>query len=172
VAVSELVCGGAEGDVSELRYVTITRFAQIAGYTEKAVRRKIESGVWPKGEFWVKAPDGRILIDAYVAMDHLNEERSALEISLHNATAIARSREHSRIRASRKREAKPSWVDQEEIDVVYREAASVARDTGVPHDVDHVVPLRGRNVSGLHVPWNLRVIPASENRAKGNKWPI
>jgi len=49
--------------VSELRHVTIRRFAQIAGYTEKAVRRKIESGVWLEDEVWIKAPDGRILID-------------------------------------------------------------------------------------------------------------
>ena len=46
-----------------LRFVTIKRFAEIAGYTEKAVRRKIESGVWLEGSVWVKAPDGRILID-------------------------------------------------------------------------------------------------------------
>lgn len=46
-----------------LRHVTIPRFAQDAGYTEKAVRRKIESGVWLEGVVWVKAPDGRILID-------------------------------------------------------------------------------------------------------------
>lgn len=46
-----------------LRYVTIKRFSEIAGYTEKAVRRKIESGVWLQDAIWVKAPDGRILID-------------------------------------------------------------------------------------------------------------
>ncbi|GEM_PF-6253929 len=50
----------------------------------------------------------------------------------------------------------------------YREAARLSRMTGVPHEVDHIIPLVGRNVSGLHVAANLRVIARDENRRKGN----
>jgi predicted HNH restriction endonuclease len=43
-------------------YVTIPLAATITGYSEKAIRRKIDDGKWREGEVWKKAPDGRVLI--------------------------------------------------------------------------------------------------------------
>ncbi len=65
--------------------------------------------------------------------------------------------------------AMPAWVDQAALQAIYDQRAVIERETGIPHEVDHIVPLAGKTVCGLHVPWNLRVIPAAENRSKGHK---
>lgn len=45
------------------RYVLLTLATQLTGYTVKAMQRKIERGDWIEGKVWVRAPDGRVLID-------------------------------------------------------------------------------------------------------------
>lgn len=67
----------------------------------------------------------------------------------------------------------PAWLtskDFELIEMEYLIAQYLSRETGVPHHVDHIFPLVGRYVSGLHLPANLRVLPGHENLRKGNKW--
>lgn len=87
----------------------------------------------------------------------------------------ARNRAKARLyqveRYDRVRQATPPWVDRADILVIYEEAERISSETGVPHEVDHFYPLVGKNSCGLHVPWNLRVITANENRLKNNKSP-
>ena len=45
------------------RYVRINKFAELTGYTDKAVRCKIAEGVWLEGRQYRRAPDGAILVD-------------------------------------------------------------------------------------------------------------
>lgn len=61
----------------------------------------------------------------------------------------------------------PSWADREKIAKIYEMAAAVSEATGIPHEVDHIYPLKGEFVSGLHVAENLEVIPRKANRSKG-----
>ncbi len=66
----------------------------------------------------------------------------------------------------------PPWATSDDCRVFYEMAARVSKCLGIPHHVDHIVPLRGETVSGLHVPWNLRVIPAAENLRKSNHYSL
>jgi len=65
----------------------------------------------------------------------------------------------------------PSWLTPEqflEMRAVYQKAWELTKETGVLHEVDHIYPLRGETVSGLHVPSNLQVLTRSENCKKHN----
>lgn len=57
----------------------------------------------------------------------------------------------------------PKWAAMNKIKEIY-----VNRPEGM--HVDHIIPLQGVNVSGLHVPENLQYLPASENLKKHNNW--
>lgn len=63
----------------------------------------------------------------------------------------------------------PLWVDHEWINHAYVVAEEMTAKMGERYQVDHDIPLQGREVSGLHVYENLQVITAAENFAKGNR---
>jgi hypothetical protein len=65
----------------------------------------------------------------------------------------------------------PKWLTPEQLDEinsVYATALFCSRSLGEPYHVDHIVPLQGDNVRGLHVPWNLQVLKAIDNFRKRN----
>ena len=67
----------------------------------------------------------------------------------------------------------PKWdIDAHLIVAKYQLAAMLSQASGIPHHVDHIIPLQGKNVSGLHVFSNLRVIPGADNVKKSNKFTI
>jgi flagellum-specific peptidoglycan hydrolase FlgJ len=75
---------------------------------------------------------------------------------------------HTKAQAARRaRMAAVAWSDNQAIRAIYDEAQRISRETGIKHHVDHIIPLKGKTVCGLHVSWNLRVIPGVENIRKG-----
>jgi len=66
----------------------------------------------------------------------------------------------------------PNWLTKEQltdIEDFYTIAKMFQMYTGDIYHVDHIVPLQGQKVSGLHVPWNLQVLHWRENVSKNNK---
>lgn len=100
------------------------------------------------------------------------EKYSAKSKRFYERTKHTRFASQALARAA-KRNAVPKWIDEklkQEIQKYYVEARSKTRETGSHYEVDHIVPLMGENVCGLHVPWNLRVITRYENRSKSNRF--
>lgn len=71
-----------------------------------------------------------------------------------------------------RRQQTPPWAKFSEIRIFYMTAARLTEETGIEHHVDHIVPLGGELVSGLHCQFNLQVLPAEQNLRKGNSFYI
>lgn len=81
-------------------------------------------------------------------------------------------KEMTSLRRRRFRDATPKWLTDThkmEIRLKYRLAIELSRATGERYAVDHIVPLHGENICGLHVPWNLQVLTQKDNLAKYNR---
>lgn len=67
----------------------------------------------------------------------------------------------------------PKWLTKshwKQINAFYLVAARKTKETGIPHCVDHIHPLRGKLLSGLHVPWNLQVLTVADNARKSARF--
>jgi 5-methylcytosine-specific restriction endonuclease McrA len=101
---------------------------------------------------------------------------------------LASKRRHSRVSAAKyparrkagkikyetkRSRATPDWLSQDHwdaMDALYLQARAISQSTGVRHEVDHILPLNGKTVSGLHVPWNLQILTQSANVSKSNRY--
>ena len=64
----------------------------------------------------------------------------------------------------------PVWTNLKEINAIYKQAKRISNIEGRQYHVDHIIPLNGELVSGLHVIENLQIILAKQNLSKGNKY--
>ena len=96
-----------------------------------------------------------------------NAERIKIRVKSYREGNKEKIREWNGTRRAKLRQAMPDWVDRRAVSAIYRKASELWAATGVEHHVDHVVPLSGKVVCGLHVPWNLQILTAAANLRKG-----
>lgn len=106
--------------------------------------------------------------------DPATKERRAAYMLLWREENKALFVSYVRKRELLKKQAMPKWLTNEHLATMrnfYLEAKRKELKEGKKFHVDHIVPLNGKDVCGLHVPWNLQILEASENLKKYNKVP-
>jgi hypothetical protein len=150
----------------------------------KAKYAEDRAGNIEKARVWKKRNPAKALASqrsrANINRDKMRAARKAWE--QRNPTAAAesfkryreRNRPDIRARLAASKEGRDKrrvpWANRDAIIEIYRQAELMTQTTGRLHVVDHIIPLQGRKVSGLHVETNLRVIEHHENAVKHNSW--
>lgn len=78
---------------------------------------------------------------------------------------LAKRRHHEALRRARKLQATPKWLSKVQLEQI----KEIYRNCPEGFHVDHIMPLKGKELSGLHVPWNLQYLPGIVNKMKSNK---
>lgn len=101
--------------------------------------------------------------DKYVA-ENLDQVRisKAKWSKANSKKVLAKTRKYQ----ADKLQATPSWLSKEHVEKM----VTIYVNCPEGYEVDHIVPLRGKLVRGLHVPWNLKYLTVLENRHKSNKY--
>jgi hypothetical protein len=121
---------------------------------EAKERKRVRNALWKKNNKLVTRDYDRTLLNGW-------RKSNPMKVS-----------EHSLTRRASKINATPQWLTKEDRLQILNFCSlrkQLELQTGLKHHVDHIVPLQGENVCGLHVPWNLQVITAEENCSKNNK---
>ena len=130
-------------------------------------REKINVG-WA---IWAKANPEKVKTYS-AAYRKANPEKCKAAIAIWDRANPSKKNSYTRKRQAAKLKRTPSWLTKEhykEIEQFYRIASQFQSWTKIKLEVDHIIPLQGKIVSGLHVPWNLQILPVSINRSKGNR---
>lgn len=123
-----------------------------------------------KGKLKIKANAKRVSEQVKIWKAANRERKRALDKAYHdknrnNPDYLARRKHNEANRRARKLCATPMWLTKEQkqqIKDLYSKCPN-------GYHVDHIVPLKGQSVSGLHVPWNLQWLPGIVNKIKSNK---
>jgi hypothetical protein len=120
-----------------------------------------------KSEKWTK-----LNRDKYLERKFVSNSKRRLQAQLFTKHWKAKNPEKRNAIEANRRSAKnqrtPAWANHEDIKMFY-EVANVLSRGGVLFHVDHIIPLKGKEVSGFHVENNLQILPWHQNLRKGNR---
>lgn len=136
------------------------------GQAEKAKVLNGRRGKWGKGNW----PDsvcfygrGETCPDCLRKKHPLSKPLSKKQLAQQELDAKAKAaHDASQSEIDLQNQRRPEWADPRALSLVYRKAREIEKATGVPQDVEHVIPLQGKLVSGLHVAGNLRIVPKGQ----------
>lgn len=178
-------CGGPGGRVilERSHYEAVTR-----GQFGQAAANQAPAAHWspPAPPPWEDTPMGRWqqarrdAKRALLAQQPPEPAVDPVEQAAHAAWwANHRMEKHAavvRFHAAKRRAAKlkrtPPWADDDATKAIYVEARRLTVTTGVAHHVDHVIPMQGQMVSGLHVHTNLQILTGADNSRKKNRFEV
>jgi hypothetical protein len=135
-------------------------------------RKKVEINPNWYADYYAKNKEVRLAYDAKYYLTK-NREKRLIQVKEWVENNKGRANANKKAYKIAKITACPLGLSEEDrwmVQEVYELAQLRSDMLGFSWHVDHVVPLRGKTVSGLHVPWNLQVIPGVENMSKSNKF--
>jgi hypothetical protein len=137
-------------------------------YAKNAAKAVAYSGEWRRAN----EAHCRALRKAEYARDAEMAKQLARDYRKANGQKVAA---WSRAAQCAKLKRTPKWLTSDDywlIEQAYELAKLRTERFGFAWHVDHIIPLRGKLVSGLHVPHNLQVVPACENQSKSNRYTV
>lgn len=128
-------------------------------------QRRMVSGL-SKEENNERLKENRVKMTEHKALPGNREKANASGRKWAKSNPAANAASRAKQRGDRA-QATPHWYNSALVQLIYRACKSRTDRTGVKHEVDHIVPIHGKLVSGLHVHDNLQIIPMVDNRRKG-----
>lgn len=98
----------------------------------------------------------------------IDPQASRDKVNQHRRENPAIYKRHAIARYTRQKRQTPDWADHSKIREIYLEARRLTEETDEPHHVDHIIPLKGKLITGLHVHNNLQILTSIKNLRKGN----